>query len=343
MTNCSTRPIPLINSPRLDDLEEPVRVQLEDDYTAACREVGGLLVDAGRLREGWQYLRAAGDKAPLQQVLGRAVPNPDNIEELIELALHEGIDVERGFAWLLGHFGTCNAITTLEGIAPQLTPAEVISCATALVRHVDRELRSGLRTHITDQEGTAPAANDTVPQLIANRPWLFQSQASHVDASHLAATVRFARVITHPPLVRLALELCDYGRQLDPTLQYAGDLPFAELYPAHRFFFQASLGEATDEALAFFRQQAENSDPASDGTAAIETLMVLLDRCGAADEAMAVYERLVPEGIRLSPYAPRLVELAAKCGDWQRYEAILCQRDDPVGIALGVLKRSPVS
>ena len=331
--------IPPVGPPRLDELPEPQRTELEQDYTAACREVGGLLVDAGRLREAWQYLRAAGEKQPLHQALSRAVPNADNIDELIELALHEGIDVERGYAWLLGHFGTCNAITTLEGIAPQLSPTELTACATALLRHTDRELRGNLRNHIVEREQQAPPASATVRQLIAGRDWLFESQASHVDASHLAATLRYARVILHPPLVQLALELCEYGEHLDATLKYAGDPPFDDFYPAHLHFFQATLGENAPQAFDYFRQRAEASDPEQEGTAAVETLLVLLDRAGLADQAMDAFEALVPVGTPLSPYAPRLVELAAKSGHWERYEQIICHRDDPLGIALGVLRR----
>lgn len=330
----------LTDSPPLDDLPDPQRSTLENDYMAACREVGGLMLDAGRLRDAWQYLRPAGEKRMMHAALSRVAPTGDNIEQLIELALYERVDVERGYGWMLGHFGTCNAITTLEGMAPGLAPPELAACAAALVRHLDRELRDSLRNHIGQQEPTTPPASATVGELMAGRDWLFDAQASHVDASHLAAAVRFARSLTHPPLVELALGLTEYGARIDPTLQYPGDPPFAETYPAHRHFFQATLGREQQAAIDYFRARAAESDPATEGTAAVETLLVLLDRVDDAAAALETYESLAPKSPPLSPLAPRLIDLAAKCGDWQRYEAILRDRDDPVGIAMGVLRRA---
>ncbi len=327
----------LVGSAPLDELPEPTRTTLENDYTAACREVGGLLVDAGRLREAWQYLRPAGEKRVLHAALARVVPTDDSIESLIELALYEGIDIERGFAWMVGNYGTCNAITTLEGLAPQLPPEGLVSCASVLVRHLDRELRDNLASHIQQRESAAPSTVATVGELIADRHWLFESQASHVDASHLAATIRFARVLTQPRLVEQALELTEYGARLDADLQYTGDPPFEQLYPAHRHFFLATLGREVDAAVAYFRPRAEAADIDVVGTAAVETLLVLLDRTGQATAALEAYEQLVPARTQLSPFAPRLVDLARAAGDWQRYESILRERDDPVGIAIGLL------
>ncbi|WP_442483857.1 hypothetical protein [Aeoliella sp. SH292] len=329
----------LTDSPSLDDLPEPARTTLENDYTAACREVGGLLLDAGRLREAWRYLRPAGEKRMMRAALARSVPTTENIEPLIELALYEGVDVERGYGWMLGHLGTCNAITTLEGLAHQLSHEDLAACATVLVRHVDRELRENLRNHIGRQEPTKPAARATVTELMEGRDWLFEVQASHVDASHLAATVRFARVLTVPPLVELALGLAEYGARLDTTLQYAGEAPFEDLYESHRHFFLATLGREVPAALDYFRARADESDLASDGTAPLETLLVLLERTGHAQEAMEIFAREIPADAQLSPFAPRLLDLAAKSGDWERYETILTDRDDPVGLAIGVVHR----
>ena len=55
----------------IDEVEEPLRSQLEAAYLAACREVGELLLEAGRLREAWMYLRPAGDKLAVRRQLAR--------------------------------------------------------------------------------------------------------------------------------------------------------------------------------------------------------------------------------------------------------------------------------
>ncbi len=220
-----------------------------------------------------------------------------------------------------------------------MPPEDLAACAAVLVRHLDRELRDNLASHIEHRESSAVPRDASIAQLIAGRDWLFESQAAHVDASHLAAVVRFARVLTDPRLVQSALALTEYGSRLDPMLQYPGDPPFEELYPAHRQFFRATLGTEPDAALDYFRERAEAADIENEGTAAVETLLVLLDRAGRPAEAIQAYEQLVPAGTHLTPYAPRLIDLAQLSGDWQRYETILRARNDPVGIAIGLLVR----
>lgn len=321
---------------QLDEIDEPLRSQLEEAYTTTCREVGELLLEAGQYREAWYYLRPAGEKAKLHQALSKVVPADDQIEGLIELALYEGVDVERGYGWLLGHYGTCNAITTLEGLGSQLAPGDLKACAAALVRHLHHELLNNVAGHIERVESNRPTAKSLI-ELFPNRGWLFEHEAAHVDASHLSSTVRFARVLEDKQVVRLAWELAEYGRRLHPTLQYAGEAPFAEHYPSHALLFAATLGEQVDEAVEHFTAQAAAAEPVQEGTAAIETLLVLLDRTGRWGEALAAYRQHVPVGIQLSPFAPRLLDLAKRSGDWETYSQIMRDRNDPVGFALGEL------
>ena len=43
------------------------------------------------------------------------------------------------------------------------------------------------------------------------REWLFAHEGAHVDASHLAAAVRWARVLEEPDQLRRARDLAAYG------------------------------------------------------------------------------------------------------------------------------------
>src|SRR5688500_448003 len=49
--------LPLLYGDAMDDLDETRREKLEDGLLDACREVGMLLLDEGKIREGWMYLR----------------------------------------------------------------------------------------------------------------------------------------------------------------------------------------------------------------------------------------------------------------------------------------------
>src|ERR687883_174915 len=55
--------LPLTYSETPDSLDDDRRNQLEEGLIGACREAGTLLLKAGKIREGWMYLRPVGDKA----------------------------------------------------------------------------------------------------------------------------------------------------------------------------------------------------------------------------------------------------------------------------------------
>src|SRR5205085_6917568 len=88
--------LPSVLTTPLDDLEEPIRLKVEEAYLEACRRVGGLLLAEGKLREAWMYLRPVGDRRALAEALDQAPVSDENVQELIELALHEGVSTVRG-------------------------------------------------------------------------------------------------------------------------------------------------------------------------------------------------------------------------------------------------------
>jgi tetratricopeptide (TPR) repeat protein len=324
----------------IDEVEEPLRSQLEAAYLAACREVGELLLEAGRLREAWMYLRPAGDKLAMRRRLSHVTADGEEADGLIELALFEGIDPERGYAWLLGRQGTCSGITTLDGLESQLSVAEVRACAAVLVRHVYNELLGNLRGHLHRLKGSAPPELG-IRELTEQHPELQAGGDYHLDPSHLASAMRYARLLTEPSLVAKALEMAEYGSRLPADMQYAGDPPFEELYRAHSLLLRATLGRDVDESLEFFGARARRgaSDGDAPSTAAAETYLILLMRTGRSDEALAAYAELTEPGRELSRYAPTLLELAEASGLWERYAEICRERNDVLGFTAGLLAR----
>jgi hypothetical protein len=324
----------------IDEIDEPLRSQLEAGYLAACREVGELFVEAGRLREAWMYLRPAGDKQSLRRRLARIAADEAQADELIELALYEGVDPERGFAWLLGRQGTCSGITTLDGLAEQLSLADLTSCAAVLVRHVYNELRGNLRGHLQRITNTPPP-DASVLALITDHPELQAQGDFHLDASHLASAMKYARLLAEQGLVGKALEMAEYGSRLPTELQYAGEPPFEDLYAAHRQWFHATLGRDVDAAVEYFAQQASREVGASLSIMAIEAYIALLVRVGRPGEALEAAERLIPSEGQLSRQAPTLLELAELSGRWDRYAAICKARNDLLGFTAGLLAQQP--
>jgi len=328
--------LPLGPEAVLDELEEPARSQLEDSYLDACREVGQLFLEANRPREAWRYLRPAGEKKGVRRWLERAVPDDERADELIELALYEGIDPERGYAWLLARRGTCNAVTELEAMRGGLSVADQTACAAVLVRHMHAELLGNLRGHL-EQLGAAVPSGDSISELLTGSPELLSEGAFHIDTSHLATTVRFARLLTEPALLKQAIELAEYGSELAADLQYPDEAPFEDLYRTHLLLFRASLGHDEEIALDYFGKCARETADDKQSTTAVEAYLVLLERSGRAQQALEEYASLVSTDCPLSPYAPTLLHLAQVSKGWQRYFEICQQRNDVVGFAAGQL------
>ena len=330
--------LPMILSTSLDELDEPLRTQVEDAYLAACREVGTLLLNEGRLREAWMYLRPVGDKALVAEALEKIEPNDDNLQDLIEIGLHEGVAPALGYELVLKNYGTCNAITTFEGAVLGRPKADQQTAAGLLLKHLHAELVANVQADIARQEGGQPKEK-MLNELAADRDWLFADNNYHTDTTHLAATVRFARLIEEAPLVELAHDLTEYGRRLSQQFQFAGEEPFVDVYPSHGLFFAAQLGRQVDEALECFRARAREVDVNEYGAGVAEVYVALLARLKRYDEAIAATIELIPPGARTSGFAPNLLELSRLAGDYEPLMNVCRQRGDLVSFTAGLMER----
>ncbi len=329
--------LPVAGGQRLDDLEDPVRGKLEAAYLEACREVGTQWLDIGEFRRGWAYLQAVGDRKTLAVALAKIEPNESNVEELIEVALHGGAAPTIGMRLVLDHYGTCNAITTFESTMQGWQSSEQREVAAMLVRHLHGELLSNLRADIARREGNEPPGA-SVGELIENRDWLFADHNYHIDASHLSATVNFARLLADQPDVALALELAEYGRRLSSQYHYPGEEPFADVYEAHAKFFRVLLDDDVEQNLEFFRTKAQQLAPETHGYGPAEVYVALLARLGRFDEALLAAIECIPRGAPTSGFAPGLVELSQKAGRFDRLIEISREREDLIGFATGLVQ-----
>ena len=328
----------VVGPPPLDDLPEPERSAMEEASLAACREAGLALLGDGKLREAWMYLRPVGEREPMAQALVAAIPNENNLNELVELSLYEGIEPEYGFSLVLNHFGVCNAITTFESVMLARPVSQQQATAAQLLRRVHRDLIGNVRADIARQEGAEPKET-TLAALVADRDWLFTENNYHLDTTHLNATVRFARLVTDAEALRLALDITEYGRRLAHQFQFAGEEPFVDTYSSHAIWFRAFLGVDVEQAIAFFTERAEQVDPVQHGAAAIEMLILLLSRLGRYEQAIDVAVKMPQTGLRTSGYAPSLLELAHKSGKFQTLLDAAADRDDWLTYVSGLLLR----
>lgn len=331
--------LPLTQPTNFDALEPADRDRMEQAYLEACREVGYLLLDEGRLREAWMYLRLVGDNEEVARRIRQLEVTEENVEDLIQLSLHEGVSPAYGFELILKHYGTCNAVTMYQQEMHTKPLAAQREVASLLVRHLHGELTQNVRADIHRREGSEPTGS-TLQQLVQDRDWLFSNDNYHIDTSHLNAVVRFSLVLEEPADLRLALDLTHYGRHLSPQFQFQGEDPFSDTYVDHGRFLGALLGQDVDEALAHFRQQAEQTNLEEDGTTCVEVYLALLARLGRYREAMEEHARLLPPGTRTLGYSPGLLELSASGNQWETLMRLARQRDDLVGYVAGLLQQN---
>ncbi len=283
--------LPLTRLSSLGDVPESLRKDVEATYVAAAREAGGHLLEAGEIGQAWTYFQVVRDPEPVARALDAISPlaeSSDRLEELIHVALIQGVNPARGVQLMLAAHGTCSTITTLDQTLQNLTPEQRQACAKVMVRRLYDDVVESVRRDVERRIPGLPSG-ESLRSLITGRDWLLESGNYHVDVSHLHAVVRFARGLEPTAEeLDLALQLCEYGARLAPPLQYAGEPPFVDYYPAHAAFFRALLGRDREKSLQYFRDQLASEPDEADKPLLAYVLVDLLSRVGQLDEAVNV-------------------------------------------------------
>ena len=331
--------LPLTTSDNEPSRSEEIERALESGLLEACREAGEMLIRAGRIFEGWTYLRPTGDDALIRNLISEIEITEDNYDEMQRVLLHEGVDVGRGFQAVLDQQGTCNSITLFDQAIAQRSKTDRQAAAERLLDHFYNELTELVRADITERD-KAPEPDETLFDLIDRRPWVLKEGGYHLDTTHLSSTVRIASVLTDPKQLRMAWELTQYGRQLHHQFQYPGEEPFVDFYPSYAAFYSILLGENVDAGLKLFERKAKNVDVAEHGTGAIETYVDLLDRVGRHSQAVTFAIENMPDDVPSQSVVPLLIEIAGRAeesGDPSGYESVasFCEsKDDALGYAV---------
>jgi len=329
-----------------ESLSPEMQDELDKKLLSACSEVGTALLRKGSLQEGWMYMRAVGDRQATADAMQNVAVTQDNLDTVLGLLVHEAIDIGRGTKLSLEMRGTCNTITMLDSAVSMRGRADQQAAVGTLVEHVHSELLSSLKSDIVRREqcdATSAVHSETsIEVLLSTRPTLLRDGTYHLDTTHLASTVRFARILDSEKHLRLAVDISQYGRQLHSQYQYASDEPFADLYPMSLGMFRALLGEHVEAALKMFLQKAESLDPQEHGTVAIETYADLLTRVGRPSEAMEFLIKKMPRGMRPFGIAPSLLELAEASHNFKPMLDHALERRDLVGYAAALLQSATV-
>ena len=175
------------------------------------------------------------------------------------MAFNHGVNLERGFELILEHYGTCPAITAFEQIPPHEESSRA-ACAGRLIRRLHRELTANLRSEILSRGQVLPPEETSIAMLVEDRPWLFSDDAYHIDTSHLASVVRMSTLVHDRDVLKLAVDLTEYGRRLSPRLLFEGPPPFEKIFDDYGIYLRALKGEDVAAAIDHFRQKLTPRD-----------------------------------------------------------------------------------
>jgi hypothetical protein len=309
--------LPLIETQKVD-LEGEQRQVYETAFRDAARETGELFLAGGDVTGAWPYFKAIGEQEPVAAAI-ESVTGGENLDRVIEIAFREGVNPRKGFELLLEHHGICSAITWY-GSSPDYTGRP--ECLRLLVRTLYKQLAASLRETVAATESVTPP--DSVGELIAGRDWLFEGMSSYVDSTHLVSILRFAPDLEDPELLRMSLELAEYGCRLSPMFHFRGDPPFEDVYLDHAVDLKALLGMDGDAAVEHFRKKLD-----SVGEAAAPVLIDLLVRFGRQPEAIRVSEEYLPDAT---------LQLCQAAGDYATLRRLARQRADRLGFAAAVIQ-----
>ncbi len=358
----TTLGLPLVGP--VTDADKATKKKLDEKTIAACREVGWQLLDEGQIASGWMYLRAAVETHEvvdkLSQMASQLLEQEENVndddeyqplQEIIQLALWENLDPALGIRVMLAVQGTCNAVTAYEQSVAGLPPAQQEPVAKIMVEHVHEEVFENLARDLTERALVSTNQVDeiknrkgTLIDLLETVGDLLDEDSIHVDASHLQAVLRFARICTDSADIQLAHALACYACRLPNEFRYPGDTPFTDFGESSRLFYSAQLGEEADQAISFFRHEAQQANE-YEAPAAWDVLAVLASRINQPAEALgAILARPAEPGpSQNSPLAatlPPLIELAHDAVGGEKLRAACIERDDLITFAASLARDS---
>ncbi len=88
-----------------------------------------------------------------------------------------------------------------------------------------------------------------------------------------------------------------------------------------------------------FAERAASRSVDEAGPFPAEVYVALLARLGRYGEALDAAARLLPAGVRTTDFAPGMLELARKGGDYERLMQICRERGDVIGFTAALLQQ----
>jgi hypothetical protein len=327
--------LPLLHAESVASLPEALQKEYQDEMIEAARETGGLFLKRGDILRAWPYFRAIGETEPVVEALEGAAGDREDVDGLIAVALQEGVNPRKGIELVLAKHGMCRAINALGMFPIQKDRGD---CIALLTRGLHEEIVERMGRVIESEEGKRPQTKN-LPEMMRGRDWLFGEWAYYVDTSHLASLLPYVPETDDDEILRLFLEMCEYGKRLSANFHYKGDPPFEDAYEGYGRYASALLGMNVDENIRWFQEKANEADVDRYGDVPRQVLIRLLASVERYAEAASEMEKL-PRELQSEPLTiPQLLYLAQ---DYRRLREFARERGDVLAFAAGAIGKSGV-
>ncbi len=348
--------LPTARPSSFDQIPENRQAEFEETYVEAARRVGRALLAENNIPQAWMYLRTVREPQAVAEALDRVDSQdglPENVDDLISVALYERAHPVKGLELMLKSRGTCNTISAFDQAIAQLSSDERLRGAELLVKHLYEELLQSVcrdleRRHRSEDSECWGRQNANCPkpatliEAITGREWLFDEGNYHVDVSHLGAVVRFARFLTpESPSLSKASELCEYGRRLSSQFQYPSDPPFDDYYAAHLHFFKVLHNSDRQKSLDYFRERLSAAVDIDDRRLIAYVLVDLLVRTGALEDAVLVAAEHLRDLDESSGFS--FAQLCEEAGRLDLFRDAAREKGDLIGFTSALVGRPTVS
>ncbi len=307
--------LPLINPGDLSGVPPETRKAYEAYVDEACRETGQAYLKEGKIVDAWRYFRTIGDRTSLREAIEKVDPQTAG-DDVLQIALEEGVHPRRGFEIVLARDGICRAITLFD----QMRSADLQvkrHAAGLLAEKLYAELVTGVAKQIHERFNETPPETDLV-ELVRHRPWLFENAHTHADPSHIAAVSRVGLLADAEPKLIMSLSISEYGRKLDKRHAAATEAPFEGGYDDHAKYARALLGQNVDEAIDHFTAKLVGYDTNGAELLATEWVIALVWRAGKHKRALELWSQYLGEQIPELPgtYIPSFYEMCTAAGEF---------------------------
>jgi hypothetical protein len=316
--------LPLVQTDSVDDNA------YQSFMADAARDTGRLFLAAGNIVRAWPYFRAIGEPAAVAEAIGQIEPG-EGLEEIIGIAFQEGVHPLKGLELILAQHGMCRAITAF---GMQAVTKDRDKCIALLATSLHAEIVERIGRAIEAREGVLPLTRQ-LPELMADRDWLFGEWDYYVDTSHLLSIVPYCVEATDRETLAVFHELCEYGKRLSPRFHTAGNPPFENQYEAYDRYTLALLGEDVEAQVDYFRRQAVECDPEIAGDAPGRILVKLLMALNRPEEALEMLLQHVFEDAPYGVPVPSALQLCYRAKEFGKMADLARERGDALSYAAG--------